>query len=256
MEEHLQKLVQHAEPKPTFNIVITGKSSRLHTRFSPPLVFSNSTSCYYEMALFKLETYYSFPNIDATNNRVKIRINETLGWKTVTIPTGCYEITNINEELQRLIVQLGGKKDKVVLSPNNSTLRCVLEVKDDKYGVDFRVDHSLRTVLGFDAKLYERGRFESEHLVDIMSVNSIMVHCDIIGGSRWNGIEAPIIYNFFPDTAPGDKIICTPKNLIYVPITMDVISHMTCWLTDQSGRELDLRGEDLTITFYMKACGS
>ena len=31
-----------------------------------------------------------------------------------------------------------GKKDKVVLSANNSTLRCVLEVKDDKYEVDFR----------------------------------------------------------------------------------------------------------------------
>ena len=256
MEEHLQKLVQHAEPKRTYSIVVTDRSSRIQTRFSPPLVFSKNTSCYYEMALCKLETYYSFPNIDATNNCIKVRAGDKAGWKTLTIPTGCYEITAINEEMQRLIVQLGGKKDKVVLSANNSTLRCVLEVKDDKYEVDFRGDHSLRTVLGFDGKLYKRGRFESEQLVDIMSVNSIMVHCDIIGGTRVNGVEAPVIYNFFPDTAPGDKIICTPKNLIYVPITMDVISHMTCWLTDQSGKELDLRGEKLTITFHMKACGS
>ena len=252
MEEHLQKLVEHARPKPTFNIIVTGKSSRLHTRFNPPLVFPDVPSCYYEMALFKLETYYSFPNIDASNNRVKIRIDGE--WKNIQIPIGCYEIEAINAELQRLIVEAGGEKDKVVLSPNNNTLRCVLDVKGDKYEVDFRVEHSLRTVLGFDAKTYARGRHESEHLVDIMSVNSIMVHCDIIAGSRVNGVEAPIIYNFFPNTAPGDKIVCTPKNLIYVPITMDVISHMTCWLTDQSGKELDLRGEELTITFYMKAC--
>ena len=252
MEEHLQKLVEHAKPKPTFSIIVSGKSSRVQTHFNPPLVFPDVPSCYYEMALFKLETYYSFPNIDATNNCVKVRVGDV--WKTLKIPVGCYEIGAINRELQRLIVDVGGEKDKVILSPNNNTLRCVLEVKAEKYEVDFAVDNSICTVLGFDAKTYKRGRYESENLVDIMSVNSILVHCDIISGSRVNGQEAPVIYNFFPNTPPGDKIVCTPSNLIYVPVTMNVISHMTCWLTDQSGKELDLRGEKLTITFYMKAC--
>ena len=82
-----------------------------------------------------------------------------------------------------------------------------------------------------------------------MNVNSILVHCDMIGASRLNGI-----YNFFPNAAPGDKIVSTPRNFIYVHITLNVISHMTCWLTDQNGNELDLRGEETTITFYMKAC--
>ena len=253
MEEHLQKLVEHAEPKPTYNIIATGNSSRIHTRFNPPLTFPNASSCYYEMALTKLETYYSFPNIDATDNCIKVRIDKK--WETLKIPVGCYEIDAINDELQRLIIEAGGKKDMVILSPNNNTLRCVLNVKDEKYEIDFNVENSLRTVLGFNAKTYTRGRYESENLVDIMSVNTIMVHCDIISGTRVNGVEAPIIYNFFPNTAPGDKIVCIPKNLIYVPITMNVISHMTCWLTDQTGRELNLRGEELAITFYMKACG-
>ena len=26
------------------------------------------------------------------------------------------------------------------------------------------------------------------------------------------------------------------------------------WVTDQNGRELDLRGEELTLTFHIKAC--
>ena len=253
MEEHLEKLVEHAKPKPSYNIIITGNSSRLHTRFNPPLAFPAVPSCYYEMALFKLETYYSFPNIDASNNCVKVYINDV--WKTIQIPIGCYEIEAINKELQRLIVKAGGKKDKVILSANNNTLKCVLDVKADG-GIDFGVAHSLRTVLGFNAARYMFGHWESENLVDIMNVNSILVHCDIIAGSRVNGVEAPVIYNFFPNAAPGDKIVSTPKNLIYVPLTMSVISHMTCWLTDQDGKELDLRGEELTITFYMKACGS
>ena len=131
----------------------------------------------------------------------------------------------------------------IVLSPNNNILKCILDIKDASYQIDFAVENSLRTVLGFDSKIYKRGRYESENLVDIMSVNSILVHYDIVGASRVNGIEAPVIYNFFPNIAPGDKIVSTPRNLIYVPITFNVISHMTCWLPDQSGNELDLRGE-------------
>ena len=67
-----------------------------------------------------------------------------------------------------------------------------------------------------------------------MSANSILVHCDIIGTSRVNGIEAPVIYNFFLNAAPGDKIVSTLRNLIYAPITLNVISHM---LADGSKRE-------------------
>ena len=111
-----------------------------------------------------------------------------------------------------------------------------------------------RLILQLKIACDKRGRHESENLVDIISVNSILVHCDIIGASRVNGTEAPVIYNFFPNVAPDDKIVSTPRNLIYVPITLNVISHMKCWLTDQSGNELDLRGEELTITFYTKAC--
>ena len=107
--------------------------------------------------------------------------------------------------------------------------------------------------MGFNARIYKRRQHESENLVDIMSVNSILVHCGIIGTLRVNGIEAPFICNFFPNVAPGDMIVSTLRNIMYGPITLNVISHMTCWLTDHNGNELDLR-EELTITFYLKAC--
>ena len=62
------------------------------------------------------------------------------------------------------------------LSPNPNTLKCILEIKTDDYEVDFDVDNSLRSVLGFNANTYKRGRHESENLVNIMNVNSILVH--------------------------------------------------------------------------------
>ena len=106
----------------------------------------------------------------------------------------------------------------------------------------------------FQCKIYTQGRNESEHLVDIMHINSILVHCDIVSRSRLNGIEAPIIYSFFPNVSPGEKIVETPKNLIYMPITAKVISSITCWLTDQDGKAIDLRGEKLSIALNIRTC--
>ena len=109
------------------------------------------------------------------------------------------------------------------------------------------------TGLGFDKKVYQVGRHESEHIVNILSGNSTLVHCDVIESSRLNGNEAPVIYTFFPDAALGDKIISIPRHLIYIPLMLNVISCMTCWVTDQNGKELDLQGEELTLTFHLKA---
>ena len=139
-------------------------------------------------------------------------------------------------------------------SPNPNTLRCVLENLHEECRVDFNVDGSLCKVLGFNKKIYKAGRHESENLVNILSVNSILVNCDVIKASRLNGIEASLIYSFFPDVAAVDKIVSTPLHLIYIPLPLNIISHTTCWLTDQNGKELDLRGEEVTITFHFKSC--
>ena len=110
---------------------------------------------------------------------------------------------------------------------------------------------SLRSVLGFDEKIYKDGTHESEHIVNILRV---ILHCDVISLSRKNGIDSPIIYSFFPNVSPGQKIVDRPKKLIYLPLTLSVISQMTVWLTDQDDEPLDIRGEELTITLHIRAC--
>ena len=54
--------------------------------------------------------------------------------------------------------------------------------------------------------------------------------------------------------APWQKIFEAPQNLIYLPVTKDVISTLSVWLTDQDGELLDLRGEKLTIRFHLREC--
>ena len=248
MEQDIKKLLEYVEPAPQNLIVISGRDSKLHTKFIPPLEYNHS-NVGYELCLIRLETYFSFPNIDSSNNNLRVSLNGT--WYDIKIPTGCYDISAINTVLQKQMLQLSGQKkmeQHVVISANKNTLRCVLEIRDDTTVVDFNVANSLSTVLGFRRKQYKKsGLYESEDLVNILSVNSILVHCDIIDGSL-----APIIYNFFPDVSPGEKIVSQPQHLIYIPLTLDVIPSMSCWLTDQTGRVIDLRGEELTLTFHVR----
>ena len=244
---YLKEISKNVEPKKSHYIAVNGNSSRIHTNFNPPLHFSSG-----EMALCELETYYSFPNIDEQNNKVQISVDGKT-WNQLALPTGCYEIKAINAALKRFVEDNGGKEENLCLSPNRSTLTSIL-VLDDKVEVDFNGENgSLRTVLGFKEGVYKKGRNESQHIVNILRVNSIFVHCDIITMSRRNGIASPIIYTFFPNVSPGFKIVSRPRNLIYLPLSLSVISQMTVWLTDQDDKALDTRNEQLTLTFHIRS---
>ena len=85
-----------------------------------------------------------------------------------------------------------------------------------------------------------------------MSINSLRVASDIIGNSYSNGTTDNIIYSFFPNVSPGYKIVETPHNLIYLPLTTKTISKMDTKLVDQSGKLINLRGEELSIRFHIR----
>ena len=145
---------------------------------------------------------------------------------------------------------LGGNSDITIL-PNVNTLQCILNVVETKVKVSFDVPNSLASVLGFNKSIYGVRRHASEQLVNI-SVNSILVHCNVTHSSSVRGVQAPVVYNFFPNAAPGQKLLEAPSNLIYLPVTVDVISTLSVWLTDQDGKMPDLRGEELIIRFHLR----
>ena len=116
--------------------------------------------------------------------------------------------------------------------------------------VDFRRYNSINSLLGFDSKLYTSGCNEYENMVNILTINSILVSIDIISGSYVNGSTEPTIYSFFPNVS---KIILENRhNLLYLPITADTIHGITIWLTYQNGDELNLRGENLSMRFHRR----
>ena len=229
-------------------IIQSGKDSIVNTNFAPSLELDGP----YEIALQSLETYYSFPNIDEKNNQFRVSLDRTT-WYDLTFAVGCYEHKDINNELQRQLEVIGGKKTDIILKPNKNTFQTIMIVAENVL-VDFVHPNSIRTVLGFDALVYGKGRHLSQHTVNIMRVNSIFVHTNVIGSTYVNGSQSLVIYSFFPDIPPGGKIIVQPRVLIYLPISLSIISRLTSWLTDQNNEPLNLRGEELTIKFHLRPC--
>ena len=137
------------------------------------------------------------------------------------------------------------------ISANSNTLKSVLIIESG-YQVDFNQPNNLSKVLGFTGTKYEEGFHESENVVNILSINSILVNIDIIGGSYVNGTTKSTIYSFFPKVSPGYKIIESPVNLVYLPITLDTIDSLTVTITDQDDHLLNLRNEKLTIRFHIR----
>ena len=116
-------------------------------------------------------------------------IDEGKTWTLLHIPTGCYELKAINAEITRIL----GNSDITILS-NVNTSQCILTVVGAKCKVSFDVPNSLASVFGFKLDIvYGVGRHASGRLVNIMNVNSILVHCNIIHSSYMHGQQAPVL---------------------------------------------------------------
>ena len=137
------------------------------------------------------------------------------------------------------------------ISANSNTLKSVLILEDD-FQVDVNHQNYITKVLRFTNAKYTGGFHESENGVNILSINSIFINIDIISGSYVNGITSNTIYSFFPKVSPGYKITESPVNLVYLPITLDVIDSLGVSITDQDDHLLNLRDEKLTIRFHIR----
>ena len=254
MEELLKQIAKNTKSKESFQIILSGNTTRYTTNFDSPLTLNANSN--YEVALINLETWYSFPNLDLTNNVLRYSNDRGTTWHEVRIPEGSYELKDLNDEL---VQQMRMKrhyneltnKPYISIAANVNTLRTELTISDN-YNVDFRIPNSFNRILGFKNKVYHAGVNTSENIVDILPVNSIFITLDLINGSYVNGAKKNVIYSFFPEVEPGFKIVESPLNLVYLPVNKNEIPSTEVTMTDQDGKLLNLRGEKLTIRLHIK----
>lgn len=244
----LQQIIDNTQSKYDQQIIVSRNTSEFNTIFNPPLILDDNKE--YEIALVDLETYYSFPNISNFNNTIEYVNTRTKLLKRIVIPTGSYEFNGLNKEIERQLKN-NGDNEAFELIANLNTFKSILNIKEG-YKVKFTHAQSLKSILGFTGSQYNSGIHSSENIVNILEINSIFIHLNIINGSIVNGSQVPVIYSFFPKVSPGYKIIQKPVNPIYLPVTLKNIRDFYIKITDQSDRPLDLRGEEVTIRFHLR----
>ena len=85
-------------------------------------------------------------------------------------------------------------KNNIEITANTNTLKSEMIINNNCQ-VDFRRYNSINSLLGYYWKLYISGFNDSENMVNILTVNSILVNIDIISGSYVNGSTQPTIYS-------------------------------------------------------------
>lgn len=222
----------------SFTLTLSGNTSVLDAYYFPPIELSADRS--YELGLVQLITYNAIPNIEPGTDKLHVQFGQT-----VTFPHGSYELQDIEDYARRYIPSL-------TIKPNHNTLKCI--VSCDK-NLDFEEPDSIGKLLGFSPRVLmaDSGPHESDNPVSIMKVNAIRVECNITGGAYFNDQSVHTIHFFFPSVSVGYKINEVPSHIIYLPVTVSVISHLQIKFVDQRGSLVSFRGEEISVRVHIRS---
>ena len=229
----------------------SGTSSNFTTSFQPTLLFSGEC----EVALYSVSMWNSLKNISTNlgNRTLKFSIDGT-NFITTQIPEGTYSIEQLNLAVQSLIVSNGGVANKIVLTPNYSTLKTDITIVAP-YKLDLTVGN-LRNLIGFDSLVLSAGTNIASNLTDISNgVVSYSINSNIVSSesSFLNGSGSQSLFVFVPNAGAGELITIQPNNLLWVKMSSKSISRLQITLTDQDGRQLvDLSEEAVRITLVIR----
>lgn len=245
-------------------VSISGKITTLSSTYFPAInVHENS-----EIALLGLHTYNMFPNVNETNNNIRIIVPERGQNLDINLPFGCYEIEDITQYISNKIHEdnehLNEVNQSKIYDPIDFTMhadmtsaKCVINCN---YQVDFSIENSLASLLGFKREIYGKAgstsSFRSSKNIDINAINSIKVLCNVANGSFDNGLQSHSIYEFFPRERSGAKIIEVPTNLIYYKLNTEILNTININLVDQGNNPIHNFEEKITVVLHIRRCKS
>lgn len=244
----------------TFTLV--GRTSELTSYFYPPIKLNPDYE--YAIALVGFYTYNTIPNVDdGISNKFHYSDGGKSG-KVITIPTGAYEITDIEKYLQDQLLAAHpptGTADKdewreklLSLKANSNTLKCEI---CSVFNIDFTHSDSVGNILGYSPRyLPSNQKYESDLAVDIIKVTTIRIECNIIKGSYYNSKHSHTLYEFAPSADPGYNIDIEPRNLIFLPVNTSIIDNISLRILDQNSSLINFRGEEIVVRLELKKYGS
>ena len=143
-----------------------------------------------KLDLIRLSVYNSVFNVNRRNNQF---LYDTRGEKWIDTRILAV-IPKANEliEIAELIKE--ETNGNVIIEPDKSTMKSLMEIKQG--AISFDIENSIASLLGIRKRVYKKGKYKSQKIIDIMGFNTINTHCNIISGAKDNGKDTDILYTF------------------------------------------------------------
>lgn len=201
----------------------------------PPIRLSSKYQ--HSLGLVSLNTCNTVRNIYAGQNKFYLSDNDV-----ITIPSGTYEIDELNSYIQAEIDRnKRGRKKQTLdadsifkLKPNNNTVRSEIQ---SIYAVDFTKPDNIGSMLGFTSKILEANKkHSSDKDVDIIKASNVFVDTNITSGAYRNNIPCHSIYEFGLSVGPGYTLEKVASPIIYFPITVSEFDNITIRFVDNEDK--------------------
>ena len=235
--------------------ILKGNGSTLQTEFAVPIYIKEEEIA--EIGLKSFSFYNSIPNITQNeNNCLQIAVPNH-SWQTVNLPTGSYELSSIERELVEWIKvkfpTLKNVDENFKLEGNEALSKAEFTFLGD-YGFKMDTPYSIAGLLGFDQKQQGRGpgKYRGNSIVNITQISTILFNCNISEPDYINNIHTPFLFNCTIDVANGYKLSRELSNITYKMVNTKQISSLRVWITDQEGRPINLRNEEVIVTLSLR----
>lgn len=242
-----------------FNISALGSEFSINQ--TPPLIIpSNARNVY--LSVLSATCWNSVPNVEVgVNDQFKITYSATD--YTVTIPTGLYSVDSLSAKISTLLFNLGLPEDLIILLPDNSEQKVVIDFNYATTQIDFTIANSLRGLLGFDSRLvpalpttaavYET----ADSIAQFNNIEFFYIKCLnlLTKGLRSNDNYSGIMAKIPIDVSAGSQIVYRP----YFPAKIDAnnligssLNSLTFQLTDNRNRLVNTFGEKFSISIQIE----
>ncbi|ESO91500.1 hypothetical protein LOTGIDRAFT_153942 [Lottia gigantea] len=205
----------------------------------------------YELGLKYFSVYNSIRNINEKNNQIKISTDNGVRFKTIRLLPRSYEYIAINEYLSEYAGSVNGKNNiEFESNLNHNKIKLILR---NNCQVDFNVENSLNTLLGFDKRVYTQSTLAPHKANMENDIDVINIHCNLINGGFFNKYKRQIIYSLPTFTVLiGYRIIEKPFQTTYLPFNSFMIKDINLEIKDGKNRVIDFGNEEIVIQLHLK----
>ena len=232
------------------------KPENFTTTFAPELLLDYNKE--YQIALDHLSMYASWYNIrpEYNNNKLKISKDKGRTYRTITFKSGIYDYEDINKYIHKTIGPLtpDSKEYGINVSFNLSTYKVFIELSTD-YQIDFTTGSSgnFKNLLGFESKVLTGSEYGKNFPNITNSIDNLYLRCDLLSESVISGKQGDTLFTFATNTKVRSlPFEITPINRTWHRINTRIISNVRFYLTDDTGKIIDLNGLDISITVVLK----